>query len=278
MGRDLAVRVEPAQPWTEPARHPHLHFHFHFHPDPRPPAGPTFMSEPIPRRKLYQEVLDRVMAQIRSGAIPPGAQLPSERELMEQYGVGRPAVREALQALERSGIVEIAHGERARVVVPTADHLVAQLAGGALHLLRSQPGSVDHLKDARLFLETGMARQAASCASPEDVARLRLRVRQQRDAVDSPADFLERDMAFHRQLAGIGGNPIYPAIVEAVFRWAGEYDRPMVRAPGAEQLTLAEHERIIDAVERRDPDAAAEAMQAHLGRVNALYRQLSPGG
>jgi GntR family transcriptional regulator, sialic acid-inducible nan operon repressor len=74
------------------------------------------MSETIQRRKLYQDVLDRLMARIRSGEIAPGEQLPSERELMEAYGVGRPAIREALQTLERSGIVEIAHGERARCI------------------------------------------------------------------------------------------------------------------------------------------------------------------
>src|SRR5690348_14286871 len=128
------------------------------------------MAEGIQRRKIYQEVLDRLMERIRSGVIPPGSQLPSERELMEEYGVGRPAVREALQTLERSGIVEILHGERARVVVPTAERLVAQLAGGAMHLLRTQPGSLEYLKDARLFLETGTARIAAARASDEQVA------------------------------------------------------------------------------------------------------------
>jgi len=120
------------------------------------------MAETIPRRKLYQEVLDRLMDRIRSGEIAPGAQLPSERELMEQYGVGRPAIREALQALERSGIVEIMHGERARVVVPTAERLIAQVAGGAMHLLRTQPDMLGHLKEARVFLETGLAR-TCSC-------------------------------------------------------------------------------------------------------------------
>ena len=75
-------------------------------------------TAPIPRRKLYQEVVDRLMQRIQGGEIRPGDQLPPERELMDYYGVGRPAIREALQALERSGIVEISHGERARVVSP----------------------------------------------------------------------------------------------------------------------------------------------------------------
>lgn len=110
---------------------------------------------PIQRRKLYQEVLDRLMARIDSGEIAPGDQLPSERDLMAFYGVGRVAVREALQELARSGIVEISHGERARVVVPTADLLIEQIAGGARHLLRMQPETLEHLKDARLFWKSG---------------------------------------------------------------------------------------------------------------------------
>jgi DNA-binding FadR family transcriptional regulator len=232
------------------------------------------MTETIPRRKIYQEVHDRLMLRIRSGAIPPGAQLPSERELMEEYGVGRPAVREALQALERSGIVEILHGERARVVVPTAERLVAQVAGGAMHLLRSQPDSLEHLKDARLFLETGTARMAAERATDEQVARLRLAIEQQRASMVDLEEFIERDMAFHREIASISGNPIFPTIVEALFRWAGEYYQPMVRAPGAEELTLAEHATIVEAISKRSPDAAAEAMRAHLTRANTLYQQL----
>lgn len=228
----------------------------------------------IQRRKIYQEVLDRLMERISSGEIPAGSQLPSERELMDEYGVGRPAVREALQSLERSGIVEIVHGERARVVVPTADRLVAQIAGGAMHLLRSQPGSLEHMKEARVFLECGTASMAAERATEEQVARLRLAVARQRAAMPDFALFIERDMAFHREIASLSGNPIFPAVVEGLFRWAAAYYQSLVRAPGAEEVTLAEHERIVDAIAAHDATAASEAMRAHLTRANALYQQL----
>ena len=188
------------------------------------------MTETVQRRKIFQEVFDRLMERIRSGAIPAGAQLPSERELMDEYGVGRPAVREALQALERSGIVEIIHGERARVVVPTADHLVAQLAGGAMHLLRSQPGSLEHMKEARLFLECGTARMggaaryrgAGGAAAPGDcpaaVRRGGLRtVRRARHGVP-PGDRRHQrqpDLSVHRR----GLVPAGPA--STTRRWCG---------------------------------------------------------
>jgi DNA-binding FadR family transcriptional regulator len=176
--------------------------------------------------------------------------------------------------LERSGIVEIVHGERARVVVPTADRLIAQIAGGAMHLLRSHPDMLAHLKEARVFLETGTARMAAERATEEDVARLQLSVARHRASMVNLEEFIERDMAFHREIALISGNPIFPSIVESLFRWAGEYYRPLVRAPGAEELTLSEHQRIVDAIARHDGDGAAEAMRAHLNRANELYRTL----
>jgi len=232
---------------------------------------------PIQKRKISQEVLDRLMRRIESGEIRPGDQLPPERELMELYGVGRPAIREALQAMERSGIVEISHGERARVVVPTAQDLIAQVASGARHLLQVQPDMLEHLKEARVFLEAGTARMAAERATPDDVALLRLRIEEQRAAMPPNEGFLARDMAFHREIARIGGNPIFPAVVEALFQWAGAYYQPMVRAPGAELLTLEEHTRLVDAIEAHDATAAETAVRAHLTRSNELYNRLSQG-
>ena len=232
-------------------------------------------SDPIPRRKLYQAVHDRLLERIRAGEIAPGEQLPSERDLMEFYGVGRPAVREALQALERAGIVEITHGERARVVMPTAERLIEQIAGGARHLLRMQPDTLAHLKDARVFFEVGIARLAAERATAADIERLRERLAEHRASLVQLDDFLMRDMAFHREVAAISGNPILPAIVEALFGWASEYYRPIVRAPGAEQLTLAEHARIVEAIATGDPQLAERAVREHLTRANDLYRKLS---
>lgn len=230
--------------------------------------------QPIQKRKLYQEVLDRLMLRIQTGEIAPGAQLPPERELMAQYGVGRPAVREALQALERSGIVEISHGERARVVVPSAHNLIQQIASGARHLLQMQPETLEHLKQARIFLEEGTARMAAERATADDVADLRARIQAHRDSLPRLDEFLAHDMAFHRSIARISGNPIFPAIVEAIFQWAREDYQPLVRAPGAEQLTLAEHTRLVDAIEAHDGEAAAQAVREHLARSNELYRRI----
>lgn len=230
--------------------------------------------EPIQRRKLYQEVLDRLLERIRSGEIPSGEQLPSERELMDTYQVGRPAIREALQSLERSGIVTINHGERARVAIPTAESLVAQITSGAQHLLRSDLNSLEHLKQVRVFLECGMARMAAENSNPASMKLLRQRLADHHRQVEAPQQFVDADMGFHTQIAAMSGNPIFPVILEAMFRWLGEYYQSLVRAPGAETLTLAEHDRIVDAIEVHDANGAEQAMREHLTRANALYQRL----
>ena len=230
------------------------------------------MAEPIQKRKISREVVDRLMQRSRSGEIKPGDQLPPERELMDFYGVGRPAIREALQALQRDGIVEISHGERARVIVPTARDLIQQMLSGTRHLLQVQPDALEHLKQLRVFLEVGTARMAAEKATADDVALIRQRIAAQREALPRSDEFLLHDMAFHKEIARISGNPIFPAVVEAIFLWASDYYQPMVRAPGAEQLTLQEHERLADAIEAHDGEAAAAAVRDHLLRSNELYR------
>jgi DNA-binding FadR family transcriptional regulator len=83
--------------------------------------------------------LDRLIGAMQSGEYAPGSQLPSERELMVRFGVGRPAIREALQTLQQMGLIRITHGERARVIVPTPQTVVDQISGAMVQLLASNP-------------------------------------------------------------------------------------------------------------------------------------------
>jgi DNA-binding FadR family transcriptional regulator len=230
-------------------------------------------EEPIRRRKLYQEVMERLLEMMRSEGLGPGDQLPSERELMERYGVGRPAVREALQNMAQLGLVGIAHGERARVAQPSFANLLDQIALTTSGILRGSPGSLSDLKEARLIFEVQMVRLAASRATPADVARLAVQHRAHEATLADPGQFLHHDMLFHREIAAITGNSIFPGLSEALMRWLAEFHTSLVRLPGAERQTLAEHGRILAAVAAGDPDAAERAMRDHILRANTLYGQ-----
>ena len=79
----------------------------------------------IDRRKLFQQVASHLERQILDGSLKPGDLLPPERDLQTTFGVGGPAIREALIALQRAGLIETSNGLRARVAMPTASGVVA---------------------------------------------------------------------------------------------------------------------------------------------------------
>ena len=232
------------------------------------------MSQPetVPRQRLSHHVLQKLLDEINSGKVGPGDMMPSERQLMERFGVGRPAVREALQDLQRMGLVRIIHGEGARVLEPTAQSVIEQISGAARMLLSSSDQNLEHLKQARIFFETGMVRQAAVHARDDDIELLHALVGQQVAAGDDFAGVMKADMAFHRAIAAVPGNPIYTAISEAMLAWLAEYHSGLIRKVGREVQTVAEHQQILERIKARDVDGAAAAMVMHLTRASDLYR------
>lgn len=228
-------------------------------------------SEPIPRRKLSDEVFDRLERMISSGELTPGDDMPSERELMDRFKVGRPAIREAMQALERMGLVAISHGERAKVLELTAKSLFRQMDLTAKIMLAKSADTLEHLKSARIFFERGMAREAAQKASAEDIAALHAILDRQRASLGNAEAFIAADMAFHTRIAEISGNPIFAAVSESMLAWLQEYHTDMLIWTGKERFTLAEHEEIVDRLAAGDADGAEQAMLKHLERSRALY-------
>lgn len=228
-------------------------------------------TERIIRRKLSDEVLERLLRLISEGNLKPGDAMPSERELMERFGVGRPAIREAMQSLANMGLVSISHGERARVQELTAQSIIRQVDLSAHLMLQRSSDSLEHLKAARLFFERGMVREAAAKAKAEDVARLRTIVEEQRSALGKAEPFMQADMRLHTEIAAISGNPIFVSVSEAMLGWLKAYHTELLIWSGKENYTLAEHAVIVDAIEKGDPDVAETAMVKHLQRSSGLY-------
>ncbi|SHJ17905.1 transcriptional regulator, GntR family [Palleronia salina] len=228
----------------------------------------------IVRTRLSDQVLERLQERIASGVLSPGEQMPSEREVMEEFGVGRPAVREAMQRLHDAGLISVSQGGRARVNEIAADTALRSMDAVARMLISGFPNYLDHLKEARIRFELGMVETAAERATADDIAVLRDNIEMQRSKISSPdaQEFIYCDMDFHRQIAEISGNPIYAALSEAILTWLSAYHVHLLRWTGNETTTLDEHAAIVDALEAGSPAKAKAAMKIHLERSADLYR------
>jgi DNA-binding FadR family transcriptional regulator len=226
----------------------------------------------IVRRKISDQVLERLREMIVRGVLSPGDLMPSERDLMERFGVGRPAVREAMQSMHTLGLITISHGERARVSELSADVMFRQMDMVARMLLSASPDNLEHLKEARRLFELGMVRVATLRAQPHDVDELKRLIADQKAVLGDPASFIKADMAFHSKIASLSDNPIFEAISDAMLNWLFNYHTDLLLWSGRESVTLGEHETIVNCIASGDPERAAVAMRSHLDRSNDLYK------
>ena len=230
------------------------------------------MVEPIQieRRKLFEHVAEHLEGLILSGKLKPGERLPPERELQNAFGVGRPAIREALITLERAGLVEIGNGAPARVAAPSAAGLLSAMVPTVRHMLSTAEGN-RQFQAIRLLVEVGLVRQAAKEATPEFIADLRDAHRDNIASVSKAELFIPSDVNFHYVIGAFAGDPAILAIHAAVNDWLLHQREVAGKEPGERERAAEAHGRILWAIEARDPDAAEAAMRAHLQSGWASY-------
>jgi DNA-binding FadR family transcriptional regulator len=232
----------------------------------------TLAATPIRRRKLYEEIVEQLESMMLRGALAPGEQLPSERDLMNTFQVGRTAVREALFALNRMGLVSIQNGERAIVTRPSAAALLDELSPTIRHMLQAQDG-IRHFQDARILFEVSLVRHAAQNAKPNDLRALEAALQRNKLALGDHEAFIETDVAFHFVLAEMPRNPIFTSLHAAIAAWLKEQRAISVHQPTSPERAFRAHTRIYQAVAKQDPDVAERAMRQHLDEVSRFYWQ-----
>src|SRR5881396_985540 len=157
----------------------------------------------------YEQIAERLAADIRSGLLAPGERLPSERDLARTLEVSRASVREALASLQLQGVVETRHGAGTFVVgLPPSDP--------------PHDASPSAVLEARLALEPAVARLAAARAQADETAE-KLLAAMEAEPVEI-ATWNASDRLFHRQLAAMTGNPVLLAFADHV---AALMDEPL---------------------------------------------------
>lgn len=222
----------------------------------------------------FEETVQRLLQTIRLGLIAPGEKLPAERELSAMLSVSRDTLREAIAALTEAGYVLSRRGRYGGtfVVDPVPRGTPTVGTNGELRERREVP--VAEIEDTivlRSILELGAARQAALCElSGVDRERLWQALEDCRNA--APSDYRRHDSRLHLLIAELVGSPsLVPLVADVRMRVNELLDDIPLLAPNIAHSN-EQHEAIVRAILRGNPDAAAEAMSEHIAGSEALLR------
>ena len=225
---------------------------------------------PIRTQKLHEQVAERLQAMILERQMQPGDRLPSERELQAMYGIGRPAVREALLLLERSGLIALRRGNPAMVISANPESIIREMQPSVAHFL-ADPNGVKQLQAARKLLECAIARQAAKMRTEEDLAKMWDALERSREYLDDTAVFETIDLEFHAAIVGVLKNSVFDVAFQAMNEWLKGQRTIALALPGQTDFTLENHTAIYNAIAAGDADGAENAMNFHLSHVEKTY-------
>lgn len=224
------------------------------------------IKRPVERKKLSQTIEEELERIIRQGELQEGDALPSERDLMEAFSVGRPSVRDALAGLARKGLVRISSGERTRVTRPTPETIISELSVMSKDFL-AQPGGLKYFEQLRKFFESSLVRYAAEHATDEDIAELHQALELNKKAIKNNAQFKKTDVYFHRVIAGIPKNPIFLAIHQALIDWVIDSRKNSANFEELNKISYQAHEEIFNCIKQKDPVGADRVLNQHIDYV-----------
>jgi GntR family transcriptional repressor for pyruvate dehydrogenase complex len=224
--------------------------------------------------RLYEQIVQQVEESIHKGAMKPGDQLPPERELAQQFGVSRTAVREAVKALREKGLVE-AYPGRGTFITDGTSYSMRQSLDRMLRV--GQAEGSGFLAEVREILEPEIAGMAATRADAEDLTSMREQVGIMDQARKDPDEFIEADLDFHLALAEAAANPIILSLIDSIVGLLREQRIGIFQVEGGPERGQYHHKKILEAIEHKDPAGAREAMKAHLRQVREDSRRAPSG-
>lgn len=215
----------------------------------------TFKRSEVIARDLAQHIID--------ANLPAGAMLPREHDMIEQLGVGRTTLREALRILENRGVLTIRSGPGGGPVVRHPDP--ADLTQTLLLILQFQRATMLEVLEARIWIESAAARMAAPHITKAEIQKLREINQEMIDLVDNDdTSISDANQRFHRGIANASGNIIVQTFVETLMSVADSGIADLTHSTEFKREATEGHLKVLEAFEAKDPAAAEEAMRHHV--------------
>lgn len=212
--------------------------------------------------RLFEEVYNAIRRDLMRGKLKPGDKLPSERDLAEQLGVGRPVVREALRALENSGVLEFRKGASGGAFIQQGDGRAVSRTVNDLVFMGKL--SLDQLTETRTCLLDQAVRLACKRGTDDDFAALGANIERMRIAIEAEnveASIFEI-MDFYALLGTAAKNDVLTVMIGSL----SEIIAQILLALRPEYLTglVAMRLEVLEKIKSRDADAASAAMAGHM--------------
>ena len=228
------------------------------------------------KEKISTVICNQIRSAIVSGRLKPGEALPPEKELMEQFDVGKHTLREALRALEVMGFITIRRGVHGGPVISEIDWKIARDYFSAfLHLQHNSSSAA--LSEVRSLIEPYIAHKAACDFTDEQIEELEAVHAQCVKLIAKGQGLLgaHEEIQFHVLLAKHTGNAVLWVIMDFINNMLA--DAKKLKKPGMDfsQKVLAAHQKILDAIKARSPELAESRMRAHISEVEADLNLLS---
>ncbi|WP_022879434.1 FadR/GntR family transcriptional regulator [Microbacterium sp. B19] len=229
----------------------------------------TVRFEPAQTKRAFDSIIDQVRERLREGTLRPGQKLPSEREFAVQLGVSRNTVREAVRMLEIAGLVSLKKGASGGAFI-TSDNSDA-LAQGIVDGLTLGTFTVGELMEARIALDTAIARHAAAEITPAEVEELRALVEVARGYATEAEwpDRLRSHLAFEERLGQIAGNPILRLLNAPLLELTSEVSLRI--GPSVGEAIWVAREHLLDALSHNDPGAAERVVRDYLENLHTSW-------
>jgi len=219
------------------------------------------------RTRLYEQVAEQITGWIADNGLKTGDRLPAERDLASRLGVSRATLSQALVALEVIGVVTVRHGD-GTVITELGTRPIVEA-------IREHANRIPEIIDTRDALETKIAALAATRRTDEDLRRIDEALEAMAADIESGGRGVEGDERFHGAVTTAAHSLLLARLMGEIAELIRETRIESLSQPERPRASLSGHRAIAEAIRRGDPEAASEAMHAHVTLVSdvALLRE-----
>ncbi len=215
----------------------------------------------VSRPRLYEQLVEQLLAYIETAKLGPGDLLPAERDLAERLGVSRATLAQALVALEVLGVIDVQHGTGA--VLARRPSVASVIKG-----LREHQSRLPDIVEARSTLEVKLASLAALRRTDQDLEAIDSALDVMAEEIGSGDRGARGDELFHQAVTAAAHSSVLAQLMAFIAEMILETRMESLGQPGRPEQSLASHRKIAEAIRKQDADAAAEAMLAHIELVS----------